>query len=116
MFDLGNKTPAELQVLITEAQQQLAEKQKAMRKEVIAQIKDLAASIGATVEIKFDQQTEKQDGRKRGGGQTGKVVAKYRNPDNPEETWTGRGVSPKWMQELIASGRNKDEFLIEKAQ
>ncbi|WP_020563009.1 H-NS histone family protein [Methylosarcina fibrata] len=115
MLDLVNKTPAELQALITEAQQQLAEKQKAMRKEVIAQIKDLAASIGATVEVNFEQPMEKFGGRKR-GGQTGKVTAKYQNPANPQETWTGRGVAPKWMQELIASGRNKDEFLIDKGQ
>ena len=114
MLDLQNKTYAELQALIEEAQQQLVEKQKAMRKEVIGQIKELAASIGATVEIKFDQQTDKSGGRIR-GGQTGKVAAKYQNPANPEESWTGRGVAPKWMQELIASGRNKDEFLIDKA-
>jgi len=39
MLDLENKTPAELQALIAEAEQKLAEKQKSMRKEVIAQIK-----------------------------------------------------------------------------
>jgi DNA-binding protein H-NS len=115
MLDLQNKTYAELQALIAEAQQQLVEKQKTMRKEVMAQIKELAASIGATVEIKFDQQTERSGERKR-GGQTGKVAAKYQNPSNPEETWTGRGVAPKWMQELLDSGRNKDEFLIDKGQ
>lgn len=76
MLDLVNKTPTELQALIAEAQQQLAEKQKAMRKEVESQIRDLAASIGVTVEIKFDQQTEKSGGRKR-SGQTGKIAAKY---------------------------------------
>lgn len=115
MFDLDNKTPAELQALIAEAQQQLVEKHKAMRKEVIAQIKDLAASIGATVEVNFEQPEEKSGGRKR-ASQTGKVAAKYQNSSNPEETWTGRGVAPKWMQEFIASGRNKDEFLINKGQ
>jgi len=64
MLDLVNKTPAELQALIAEAQQQLVEKHKAMRKEVIAQIKDLAASIGATVEVNFEQPEEKSGGRK----------------------------------------------------
>jgi DNA-binding protein H-NS len=44
------------------------------------------------------------------------VAPKYQNPANPDETWTGRGVAPKWMQELIDSGRSKDEFLIEKDQ
>lgn len=33
-----------------------------------------------------------------------KVAPKYRNPANPEQTWTGRGVSPSWVQALKASG------------
>lgn len=56
MLDLENKTPDELQAFIAEVQQQLAEKQKVMRKEVIAQIKELAASVSASVEIRFDEQ------------------------------------------------------------
>jgi DNA-binding protein H-NS len=115
MLDLDNKTLSELQALIAEAQQQLAEKQKEMRKEVIAQIKELAASIGATVEVRFDQTDEKSGERKR-GRQGRKVAAKYQNPDNPEETWTGRGMAPNWIKDLVAAGRNKDEFLIDKGQ
>lgn len=30
----------------------------------------------------------------------GKVAPKYRNPANPDQTWTGRGKSPLWAQEL----------------
>jgi DNA-binding protein H-NS len=33
-----------------------------------------------------------------------KVAPKYRNPANPEQTWTGRGVSPSWVQALKAAG------------
>jgi DNA-binding protein H-NS len=33
-----------------------------------------------------------------------KVAPKYRNPANPEQTWTGRGVAPSWVQELKAAG------------
>jgi DNA-binding protein H-NS len=33
-----------------------------------------------------------------------KVAPKYRNPSNPEQTWTGRGVSPTWVQALKATG------------
>lgn len=42
-----------------------------------------------------------------------KVEPKYRNTDG--QTWTGRGVAPKWVSEAIAAGRSKDEFLINKA-
>ncbi len=34
-----------------------------------------------------------------------KVAPKYRNPANAEQTWTGRGVSPTWVQELKTAGK-----------
>jgi DNA-binding protein H-NS len=27
----------------------------------------------------------------------GKFAPKYRNPDNPIETWAGRGLKPRWL-------------------
>lgn len=42
----------------------------------------------------------------------GKVAPKYRNPDNPAETWTGRGKQPRWLAAQTASGRSLDEFTI----
>jgi len=107
MFDLENKSPEELEKIIADAQAQLLEKEKSIRKEKIAQIKELATAIGATVEIHFDEQ-----GKSRRGGRKGKVAAKYGNPANPSETWTGRGVTPKWMQELISAGHSKEKFKI----
>ncbi|MBU3646991.1 MAG: H-NS histone family protein, partial [Limnohabitans sp.] len=43
-----------------------------------------------------------------------KVAPKYRNPANPEQTWTGRGVSPAWVQSLKAAG-TLDSALISTA-
>ena len=40
------------------------------------------------------------------------VVPRFRNPDNPAETWTGRGKLPRWLATFIASGRDRDEFRI----
>jgi DNA-binding protein H-NS len=42
-----------------------------------------------------------------------KVEAKYRNPNNPSETWSGRGKTPRWLAMLIASGRKPDDFRIQ---
>ena len=43
--------------------------------------------------------------------QTTKVVAdKYKGPEG--QTWTGRGLTPRWLKALIEQGRNKEEFLI----
>jgi len=42
-----------------------------------------------------------------------KVEAKFRNPDNPSDTWSGRGKTPRWLAGLIAAGRKLDEFRIQ---
>ena len=38
------------------------------------------------------------------------VAAKYRGPNG--ETWSGRGLTPKWLAALLEQGKTKDEFLI----
>lgn len=39
------------------------------------------------------------------------VAAKYRGPNG--ETWSGRGLTPRWLAALVAQGRKKEEFAIE---
>jgi DNA-binding protein H-NS len=46
------------------------------------------------------------------GYKLGKVAPKYRNPQNPSETWAGRGQQPKWMATQIAGGKKLEDFLI----
>ncbi len=38
------------------------------------------------------------------------VAAKYRGPNG--ETWSGRGLTPKWLSSLIAQGQPKESFAI----
>lgn len=40
----------------------------------------------------------------------GSVPAKFRGPNG--ETWSGRGITPRWLAALIAAGRAKEEFAI----
>jgi len=44
-----------------------------------------------------------------------KVAPKYRNPANPEQTWTGRGVSPTWVQALKATGALDSALIAQSA-
>jgi len=105
MTDFKTKTPDELQVIIAEAQAQLELLQRNNHKAVIAQIKELAASINVTVDI----HEESKKISKRAGDI---IPAKYRNPNDSHKTWTGRGMTPKWLKELVAEGRDKCEYLI----
>ena len=44
----------------------------------------------------------------------GKIVAKYRHPADGQ-TWTDRGLKPKWLLAALEAGRTQDEFLIDPA-
>jgi DNA-binding protein H-NS len=46
------------------------------------------------------------------GGARGAVAPKYRNPENPTETWAGRGLKPRWLTAAIKAGKKPDDFLI----
>jgi DNA-binding protein H-NS len=53
-------------------------------------------------------------GRKRNGaGVRGAVAPKYRNPDNPAETWAGRGLRPRWLAAALKAGKKLEEFSID---
>lgn len=41
-----------------------------------------------------------------------RVFPKYRNPNVPNETWSGRGKQPRWLTAALKTGRSLDEFLI----
>jgi DNA-binding protein H-NS len=40
------------------------------------------------------------------------VLPKYRNPDHPSETWSGRGKRPRWLTAALTAGRTIEEFAI----
>jgi DNA-binding protein H-NS len=41
------------------------------------------------------------------------VRPKFRNPDNPAETWSGRGLQPRWVAEQLRSGKRMEELQIQ---
>jgi DNA-binding protein H-NS len=38
------------------------------------------------------------------------VAAKYRGPNG--ESWSGRGLTPRWLAALLALGKTKDDFAV----
>jgi DNA-binding protein H-NS len=57
----------------------------------------------------------KRRGRPPGPGRSLKgrrVAPKYRGPNG--ETWAGRGMRPRWMQEAMKGGKKPEDFLIGK--
>lgn len=102
--NLADLSEAELASMIENAQKALKEKKETKRREVMAKIKELAASIGVIVDI--------TEGTKVSGRKGSKVPVKYQNPNNLSQKWTGRGMKPKWLQTLIEQGHKLEEFEV----
>lgn len=66
------------------------------------QIVELARAHGLSIE----------DVLGKTGGVRKPVEAKYRHPQHPEMTWTGRGRKPVWVQELLAAGKTLQDLAI----
>lgn len=45
-------------------------------------------------------------------GSRGTVAPKYANPENPAQTWTGRGRKPKWVEVALAEGKTLEDLSI----
>jgi DNA-binding protein H-NS len=44
------------------------------------------------------------------------VLPKYQNPDDPSETWAGRGKQPRWLVAQLKAGNQMNDFLINRAK
>lgn len=87
---------------------QIAQMQKAARADAIAKVKALMSEYGLTAE---DLAQGARAPRKASAeGASSKVAPKYRNEAG--DTWTGRGLKPKWLTAALASGKTLDDFKI----
>lgn len=41
-----------------------------------------------------------------------KLPIRYRNPDNTEQVWAGRGLQPRWLKQALKSGKKLNHFLV----
>lgn len=90
-----------------ELEKQLSEARRSERASVIAQIKSLMAEHDLTIADLGGKSAPK--GKSANAGR--KVAPKYRNPATGE-TWTGRGLQPKWVQAAVAAGKKVEDFAI----
>lgn len=102
--DLSKFSLEELQALAQDIEAEIVSRREAERERVLHQMRELAASLGMTLEDVLRQE--------RGKTGTGVVPPKYRHPDNPSLTWTGRGKRPTWVTEALASGKTLEDLSI----
>ena len=105
--DLSNLSVDELKRLQLEAEALIESKKDQAIEDAYNQIMAIAENVGLSIEqiMEMGAQKRKQTTRKS-------VEPRYRNRNNPEETWTGRGKQPRWLVAELEKGANIEDFLI----
>jgi DNA-binding protein H-NS len=93
-------------------QEQIDSAQRAERAQILDQIKTLMAQYGITAADLGGSAGGSRGKRSSSkSAQAGsKLPVKYR--DSAGNTWTGRGLQPKWLKAALADGRKLEEFLV----
>ncbi len=107
-------------------------KDSELDKMTLKQLSDLQQRVDRMIETKGDEQRNQlRDRFKQMAEQAGltlgdivgipraakgrgkaKVAAKYANPDDTSQTWSGRGRMPKWLTAKLKSGAKVADFKL----
>jgi DNA-binding protein H-NS len=110
----------DLQSQIASLQKQADEIRSKEFEATVVEIRQKMAAFGITVKDLQSTKIKAKAGRKSKAVASVKpakskkpataVAPKYRGPNG--ETWSGRGLTPKWLASLVAAGGTKEQYLI----
>lgn len=103
-MDLHAMSLEELKQLKKDIQKAIDSFEARQLAEARAKIEDYAREMGVKLE---DVMGMSGKGKSKTQG-----VPKYRHPDNPALTWTGKGRKPNWFKEAIEAGMSEDALKI----
>ena len=90
-------------------EKQIEQTKKQERGDAVEKVRALMAEYGLTV---ADLGHRQPAGKAKKAKATGnKVAAKYRNASTGE-SWSGRGLQPRWLKAALASGRKLGDFAV----
>ena len=100
-FNLDAMTREELLALQADVDKALKTLDSRRKAEALRAVQDAAREYGFSL-------NELTDGK----APTKKAAPKYANPEDPSQTWSGRGRQPIWFREAIAAGVDPEKLSV----
>ena len=96
-IDISRLTIDQLTDLVGKAQTEMASRERQRRKDLRSELERRLTADGYKLHDIFPELgIGAANGRQRR-----KMPVRFRNPQNPDETWTGIGRSPRWVQAIL---------------
>lgn len=102
-FDINSLSLKELKDLQSQVAKSIASFEDRKKKEVLAELEEVARSNG----FSLAELTGAAVARKRAP-----ASAKYANPADASDTWSGRGRKPRWFAAALAAGKQPEEMAV----
>ena len=102
-MDIDSLSLSELKALRSKVDRAIATYEERKKKEALAELDDMARKMGYSLAELMSLTGKKM--RKP-------VAAKYANPEDAAETWTGRGRKPKWVVAALEDGKSLADLEI----
>jgi DNA-binding protein H-NS len=94
-----------------ELEKQIASMRKAERETGIKEIRERMAALGITVDDLQVGRAGSTAGVGRAALRGTKIAAKYRNAATGQ-TWSGRGLKPRWLDQALTAGAKLEDFAV----
>lgn len=107
-INLDSYSLDELNNLIEVARKEIDQREQGRLQNIRIQMEKLANSVGMTPEEIIS--SEEGSGLNENCTEPRKI--KFRNPNNPKQTWSGRGQRPRWLREALDQGASLHDFSI----
>ena len=110
-FHISTIPTPKLKALFKDIETELKHREVTDKKKALERMREIAAEYGLTLSevINKDGRVDTKKPKLKNVDQSHKT--KYINPENPTQTWSGRGKQPKWVKEALAKGKTLEEFL-----
>jgi len=103
-IDLSALSKVELDALAKKIELRKLDAEKEAKQSAYSEMLAVAAKHG----VSFEDVVALHSRR----GRVPKAPAKYANPEDSTQTWSGRGRKPIWVHEALEAGKSLEEFEI----
>lgn len=103
-MNLSKYSTQELNQLKRDIDKELKSRRKEDAKQAQKELKSVAEKYGFNLNELVGAQTPR--------GSKGTAPARFRHPNDPSKTWSGRGRKPVWIKEWESAGRSLDELRV----